>query len=82
MLLTIIEKEFKMKKLYLIILQNSAYCFYVMAENETEAYQKVKNDLDDLKYGLLSDTQLNTIQLLAEEKICPDIEKKIKKLYL
>jgi len=71
-----------MKKLYLVTCQKFSFNFYVVAENETEAYEKVKNNLTDKDYGFSSDRQLNTIQLLAEEKEYPDTDNKIKKFYI
>jgi hypothetical protein len=71
-----------MKRLYLVTLQKSTFSFYVLAEDETEAYQKVKKDLENLNYGASSNRLLDTIRLLAEEKDFPDTQNKIKKLYL
>jgi hypothetical protein len=44
---------------------------YVVAEDPTEAYQKVRYYLDAEKIGVARDKELESIELLAEDAIYP-----------
>lgn len=64
-----------MKNLYLVTLkgmQETHGISYVVAENPTEAYEKVKKDLDNRDIGFSGDKVLDNIKLLAEDCNYPD----------
>lgn len=41
---------------------------YVVANDPTEAYNKLRNYLDEKDLGFTSERELNTIQLIADEE--------------
>jgi hypothetical protein len=68
--------------LYLVILQNSSYQFYVVAGNAEEAYQKVRRNVESENYGYAKDRVLDSITLLAETRDWIDSDCNVKNLYL
>ena len=72
----------KTKKLYLVTLRGMTYSStgvvhgvnYVVAETSEEAYQKVRNYLDEKDYGFSQDRELDKVELIAEAYEYTDVK--------
>ena len=64
-------------KLFNVDLGYPLHDFYVVAEDPTAAYKKIRKDLDDRDYGFTKDRELRTITLVAETGEYPQCEKRL-----
>ncbi len=51
--------------------------FYVVAKDPTNAYKKIRTDLDDRDYGFSKDREMETVELIAEASEYPDCETRL-----
>ena len=60
------------KKLYMIQTRAKTGLFYVVADGVDDAYQMVRDDLDNIGYGTIKEREFESATLLADSHCNPD----------